>query len=79
VGYDSTDGTYIEGRNILVATDGSEHSNAAVSEAIGIAKRCGVTVLAVSSVHAEPDLEEAKLIFRKWSTWRARKAYLWKQ
>jgi len=55
----------IEGRNILVATDGSEHSNAAVSEAIGIAKRCNGTVLAVSSVHAESDLEEAKAHVQK--------------
>jgi nucleotide-binding universal stress UspA family protein len=50
----------IEGRNILVATDGSEHSIAAAAEAIGIAKRCGGTVHVVSSAHSEAELGEAK-------------------
>ena len=50
----------IECRNILVATDGSEHSAAAVSETIGIAKRCGSNIIAVSSAYVEEDLEEAK-------------------
>ena len=55
----------IECRNILVATDGSAHSAAAVSEAIGIAKRCGSNIIAVSSVHSEEELEEAKANVRK--------------
>ena len=38
----------IEFRKIIAATDGSEHSIAAVSEGIGVAKRCGSTILAVS-------------------------------
>ena len=50
----------IEYRRILVATDGSEHSNAAVSEAIGIAKRCGSSILALSAVRSESELEEAR-------------------
>jgi nucleotide-binding universal stress UspA family protein len=49
----------IEYRNILVATDGSEHSNAAVTEAIGIAKRCGSTILAVSVLRDAHEREEA--------------------
>jgi len=50
----------IEGRNILVATDGSAHSIAAAAEAIGIAKRCGGAIIAVSTTHVEGDFEEAK-------------------
>jgi nucleotide-binding universal stress UspA family protein len=55
----------IECRNILVATDGSEHSAAAASEAIGIAKRCGSNIIAVSSVHSEEELGEAKANVKK--------------
>jgi nucleotide-binding universal stress UspA family protein len=50
----------IECRNILVATDGSEHSTAAASEAIGIAKRCGSNIIAVSAMHSEEESEGAK-------------------
>jgi len=50
----------VECRNILVAMDGSAHSIAAVAEAIGIANRCGSNILAVSTVHAEEEFEEAK-------------------
>jgi nucleotide-binding universal stress UspA family protein len=50
----------IECRTILVATDGSEHSIAAASEAIGIAKRCGSNIIVLSSAHSEKELEEAK-------------------
>ncbi|MBI4823491.1 MAG: universal stress protein [Nitrospirae bacterium] len=39
-------------KNILVATDGSLFSNQAVSEAVGIAKRCGARLYVVSAVHA---------------------------
>lgn len=46
-------------KNILVATDGSKHSNAAVVEAIGIAKRCGGRVLAVSAMRDQSEFEEA--------------------
>jgi nucleotide-binding universal stress UspA family protein len=50
----------IEYRNLLVATDGSEHSIAAVSEAIGIAKLCGSNIIAVSVAHSGAELTEAK-------------------
>lgn len=55
----------IECKNILVATDGSAHSVAAVAEAIGIAKRCESKILTVSSVHSEEYLEEAKANVKK--------------
>ncbi|MBI4849597.1 MAG: universal stress protein [Nitrospirae bacterium] len=50
----------IEYRNVLVAADGSTHSNAAVAEAIGIAKRCGSGIIAVSAMRDETESEEAK-------------------
>jgi nucleotide-binding universal stress UspA family protein len=50
----------IEYKKILVATDGSEHSIAATSEAIEIAKRTGSNIIAVSVAHSELELEEAK-------------------
>jgi len=49
----------IEYKNILVATDGSVHGNAAVSEAITIAKRCGSHVIALSAMRDEREREEA--------------------
>lgn len=41
----------MECRNVLIATDGSKYSQAAASEAFGIAKKCGsvLTVLSVAS------------------------------
>lgn len=51
----------IEYKTILVATDGSEHSSAALTEAIGIAKRCGSAIIAVSAVRDDSELEEAKV------------------
>ena len=50
----------IEYRNILVATDGSGHSIAAVEEAINIAKRCGSKILALSSIRSNDELDKAK-------------------
>jgi len=50
----------IEYRNILVATDGSVHGNAAVTEAIAIAKRCGSRLIALSAMRDESEREEAK-------------------
>lgn len=47
-------------KNILVATDGSSHSEAAVIESIGIAKRCGSNILALSSIRSNEELENAK-------------------
>ncbi|HXW68189.1 MAG TPA: universal stress protein [Dissulfurispiraceae bacterium] len=48
-------------QKILVATDGSEHSIAAAAEAIGIARRCGSSVLALSSGLTDDELKVAKL------------------
>ena len=50
----------IEHRKVLVATDGSNHSIAAASEALGIAKRCGSTIVAVSAAHSDVELDAAK-------------------
>lgn len=47
-------------RNILVATDGSAHANAAVSEALAIAKSSGGHVIVLSSYFLDNELEEAK-------------------
>ena len=55
----------IECRSILLATDGSEHSIAAASEAIGIAKHCGSNIIAVSSAYSERELDEAKAILKQ--------------
>jgi len=47
-------------RNILVATDGSGHSIAAVEETVKIAKKCGSSVTALSSIRSNDELEKAK-------------------
>ena len=46
----------IECRNILVATDGSKYSDAAAAEAIGIAKRCKGSLIAISVVYADKEI-----------------------
>jgi nucleotide-binding universal stress UspA family protein len=48
----------IEYRNILVAIDGSAHSLAAAAEAVGIAKRCGSNIIAISVRHSEAETED---------------------
>ena len=53
-------GTRIEYKNILVATDGSEHAQAAVLEALKIAKSCGSHLLVVSVAHAKDETAEAE-------------------
>jgi nucleotide-binding universal stress UspA family protein len=50
----------IEYRDILVATDGSTHARAAVSEAIAIAKRCGSRLIALSAMRDENGRKEAE-------------------
>jgi nucleotide-binding universal stress UspA family protein len=50
----------IEYQKMLVATDGSDHSIEAASEAIGIVKRTGSSILVVSAAGSELDLNEAK-------------------
>ncbi len=49
----------IQFRNILIATDGSGHANAAISEALSIAKRSGAHVIALSSYFLDDELQEA--------------------
>ncbi len=50
----------VEFREILVAIDGSDYGNAALREAVSIAKRCGssLTVLCVASTEAEKGTAE---------------------
>ena len=55
----------IEYRNLLIATDGSVHSNAALTEAIAIAKRCGSHLIALSAMRDESEREEAKNLANK--------------
>jgi len=49
----------IEYRNILVAADGSVHSNAAVTEAIAIAKQCESHIIALSAIRDESERGDA--------------------
>ena len=49
----------IEYRNILVATDGSTHGNAAVNEAVAISKHCGSRLIALSAMRDESEQGEA--------------------
>ncbi len=57
----------IEYRNILVATDGSIHSNAALTEAIAIAKRCGSHLIVLSAMRDETERQEAENFANKAS------------
>lgn len=50
----------IKCRNILIATNGSDHSDAAISEALDIAKCCGSGVIAVSTTNSEAEMEKAR-------------------
>lgn len=47
-------------KNILVATDGSIHANAALTEAIAIAKRSGSRLIALSAIRDESERKEAE-------------------
>lgn len=55
----------IEYRNILIATDGSVHGNAAVSEAITVAKRCGSNLIALSAMRNEAERKDAMNLSNK--------------
>lgn len=46
-------------RNILVATDGSMHGDAAAAETVGIAKKCGSSIIALSAVHSDEEMGDA--------------------
>lgn len=50
----------VEFKNILVSTDGSPYSEAAIREAIGIAKKSGGSLVAVSTAASETELAAAK-------------------
>ena len=43
-------------RNILIATDGSRYSDTAATEAVGIAKRCGGSLIVVSVAFADREI-----------------------
>jgi hypothetical protein len=45
---------------LLIGTDGSDHSMAAALEAIGIAKRCGSPLIAVSAARSQGEAEVAQ-------------------
>lgn len=47
-------------RRILIATDGSDDSTAAVSEGIGIARRCGSDVIALSVARSDREVQRAR-------------------
>jgi len=50
----------IEFKNILIATDGSEHARIAATEAIEIAKRSGSRLIALSAVPSEDEKGKAQ-------------------
>lgn len=50
----------IQFKTLLVATDGSAHSEAAVKEALGIAKCSGSTLIALSAARDQGELSEAQ-------------------
>ena len=50
----------LECKNVLIATDGSKYSEAAASEALGIAKRCGSTLIVISVASSDEEIASAK-------------------
>jgi hypothetical protein len=53
-------GAKLDYRNLLVATDGSIHSDAAVSEAIAIAERCDSSLVVLSVASSDKDVPAAE-------------------
>jgi nucleotide-binding universal stress UspA family protein len=51
---------HINYKTVLVAVDGSKHSEAALQQAIAIAKRCGSSLIALSAMRDESEREEAE-------------------
>jgi hypothetical protein len=49
----------VECKNVLIATDGSKYSEAAASEAIGIAKRCGSSLIVISIASSDAEIASA--------------------
>ena len=50
----------VECKNVLIATDGSKYSEAAASEALGIAKRCGSSLIVISVASSDAEIASAK-------------------
>lgn len=50
----------VECRNILIATDGSKYSEAATYEAIGIAKRCGSSLIVMSVASSDAEIAASR-------------------
>jgi hypothetical protein len=50
----------LECKNVLIATDGSKFSEAAASEALGIAKRCGSSLIVISVASSDAEIASAK-------------------
>ena len=50
----------VDYRTVLVATDGSRHSEAAVLEAVAIAKRCNSSLIVVSTASSDAEFATAK-------------------
>ena len=46
----------VECKNVLIAIDGSKYSEAAASEALGIAKRCGSSIIVLSVALSDAEL-----------------------
>jgi len=55
----------LEFKNILIAADGSKHSDIAVAEAISIAKRCGSSLIALSVIYSDVDKKCAEENIKK--------------
>jgi nucleotide-binding universal stress UspA family protein len=54
-----------ECKNILIATDGSQYSQAAASEAIGIAKRCEISLFVISVASSDEEMISAQDAVKK--------------
>ena len=50
----------VEFKNVLIATDGSKYSDAAASEALKIAKRCGSSLIVISVASSDAEIASAK-------------------
>ena len=49
----------VEFKNVLIATDGSRYGDAAASEAIDIAKRCGSSLIVLSVASSDAEVRES--------------------
>jgi len=56
-------------QNILIATDGSKHSEAAANEAVNIAKRCGSRITVVSVSLRRTNWRKQKRMFTRLMNW----------